>query len=419
MATRRNLSAIVAPILLSMCLTLQPACALEFIAGPFSDGQLTPEQVQKHFGLQLTKMGSGDCKFSIPINNEEVYSLICSSDQPSLTKAWCELKNLHAQRELSLQQKFHIKIGHDGDLTTGEGYSPRSRKTWLVEVRSPKLNELFALEYALSHSAPSHLVSTSTNCAGVHVCFLKSRRSFVVIAEWGFDRDNQPTIFLEPGYDKTPKGQHPELVMIHELAHNSQVRMGMDCYKPESWRLAEKLGWIPYEDRESREKGWLICSSESPQHFYRRAAFSSKWIRCNRSGEPLSREGYTVHRKSEPHYLTAQEMSEIALIRPATNYFSNPMEMFAEALMLFRADRVHRNYLLSVSPQLYQIIKEYDEFEIASSGGSNLIRNLDGLLVADASQIRSEISQFERTTIASTRPSMNSISDTTFSDTPF
>lgn len=419
MATRHFLPAVLVLILVSICLALQPACALEFVAGPFNEGQLTPEQMQKHFGLQLTKMGSGDCKFSIPINNEEAYSLICSSDQPSLTKAWSDLKNLHAQKELSLQQKFQVKIGHDGDLTTGEGYSPRSRKTWLVEVRSPKLNELFALEYALSHSAPSHLVSTSTNCAGVHVCFLKSRRSFVVVAEWGFDRDNQPTIFIEPGYDKTLKGQHPELIMIHELAHNSQVRMGMDCYNPESWKLAEKLGWLPYEDRESRQKGWLICSSECPQHFYRRAAFSSQWIRCNRSGEPLSRAGCAVHRKGEAHCLTAQEMADVALIRPATNYFSNPMEMFAEALMLFRANKVHRKHLLSMSPQLYQIVKEYDALEISSSGGTELIRNLDGLLVADAAHVRSEISQFEGTTIASTRPSLSAISDTTLSDTPF
>lgn len=417
MASRHFLPAVLALILISICLVLQPACALEFIAGPFSEGQLTPEQMQKHFGLQLTKMGSGDCKFSISINNEEAYSLICFSDQMSLKRAWSNLNNLHAQKELSLKQNFHVKIGHDGDLTTGEGYSPRSRKTWLVEVRSPKLSELFALEYALAHSAPSHLVSKSNNCAGVHVCFLKSRRSFVVVAEWGFDRDNQPTIFIEPGYDKTLKGQHPELIIIHELAHNSQVRMGMDCYEPESWKLAEQLGWLPYEDRESRQKGWLICSSESPQHFYRRAAFSSNWIRCNQSGKPLSHEGCTVHSKGEAHCITAQEMSEIALIRPATNYFSNPMEMFAEALMLFRADRNHRKHLLLTSPQLYQIVKEYDDLEISSAAGFGLIRNLDGLLVTDASQVRSEISQFEATAIATSPTSVNSISDTTFSDT--
>lgn len=392
----RRLIKLPTTMMIAILFVLPPA-----IATPIPD-ILTAKQIGEQFGVTVTTT-QDTCQFSVLINDTEKLSITSAPTQESLQQVWNQLSALSEQEERMLQEEFKVRLGHDGDTTTGEGYGPYSKRTYSVMVRSPKLRELYALEFALNHSAPSHLIGKSGR--GVHVHFLKQRRAFTVIAEWGYDRDNQPAIFIEPGYYNTVKGKHLELVLIHELAHNAEVRMGMDSHDPRSWKLASRLGWLPFSNGETGEEGWLMCSSEGSDCFYKLGAFSGLWVRCNRSGQPLSDEGHVVERQVDARRLTASQMMEVAQIKPATNYFSNPMEMFAEGMMLLRASRRHRQLLLSTNPALYELLKEQDQAEIdASFGGQRYTRTVDGLVAMDAPTIQQELSNFERTVIAALPP---------------
>lgn len=358
---------------------------------------ITPEKLQNYFGLNLTTT-STICNFSVGLGDEDKSIGTSALDQESLQSTWSRFEALASEKERDLQERYRIRIGHNGEFTTEEGYGRYSKSSYKVQVRSANLGELCALEYALLHSAPSHLLD---NGAGLHIYFLKERRTCGVIAEWGYDRDNQAAIFVEPNYDKTPKGKHLELVLIHEFAHNSQVRTGMDAYKPESWQLARMLGWHPFTNPDTGEKGWLICSKEEGNYFYKLGQLSGLWVRCNQNGQPQAEDGRTVERQIDAVRLTAQKMMEIAQIRPATTYFSNPMEMYAEGMMMLRADRSHRHELATTNRSLYELLKEQDQSEINNTFGSAaFIRNADGVLVADNAMARKELAGFESTMIA-------------------
>lgn len=384
-------------MMIAMLISLKPAVALP------SPELLTPQHFTEQFGVTAVPT-EDNCTFSISIDDTEKLAITSALTQEALHQTWSQLTALHQRKEQLLHDEYQVRIGHDGETTTGEGYGPYSKRTYSVLVRSPKLRELYALEFALSHSAPSHLVGSGSK--GVHVHFLKERRTFSVIAEWGYDRDNQPAVFVEPGYYNTPKGKHLELVLIHELAHNSEVRMGMDSHNPRTWKLADSLGWLPFTNPETGEEGWLIRSSEGPGYFYKLGAFSGLWVRCNRSGQPMSEDDHVVERQRDARQLTPSQMVEFAQMKPATNYFSNPMEMFAEGMMLLRAGKKHRQQLLTANPALYEMLKEQDQAEIdASFGGQRYIRTVDGLVTQNSSSIQQELANFEHKIVAALPPS--------------
>lgn len=385
---------------LKICLFLMVLCLPPAAAQNIDP--ISPEQIQKHFGVNVA-MTANCCAVSVAINDREESIDSSTLEQDALRNTWNRLETLVAQKEREIQNKYGIRLGHDGDLTSGDGYGKFSKRTYSVRVRSAKLAELFALDYALAHSAPSHLVENSGR--GVHVYFLRERRTCGVIAEWGFDRDNQPAIFIEPNYQSTPKGKHLEFVLIHELAHNAEVRMGLDPYCPESWPLARQLGWFSFSNPETGEKGWMMSSTESANHFYKFAQLSGMWVRCNRNGQPLTDNGTRVERQIDARRLSPEQMKNFAAVRPPTLYFCNPMEMVAEALMMLRSSRANRQHFMRANPWLYDLLKRHDQEEIdGCCVQKKCLRSPDGLLVADNPSSNSELSEFETSTIAS-RPS--------------
>jgi hypothetical protein len=362
---------------------------------------ITPEQLQDHFSVTMSQ-SAGACDLTVKLGDATTAIMACKTDQESLQAAWRHLDQLAVQKAEELEAKYFVCIGHDGDIASQESYGLHSTIKGAVAVRAPRLGELYALEYALARSSPSQLVGNPQQARGIHIVFLSERRLSGVIAEWGIDRDNTPAIFIEPNYDRTKKGKHLELVLIHELAHNAEVQMGMDPQAPESWKLARQFGWLPFANRRTGEKGWLFSSGEGQNALYKWNNYCHYWIRCNHDGRAQVQDSGFCRGEADGCYLTTTQMMHLAKVPPSTDYFINPAEMFAEALMLFRADKSHRQQLLAINASLYQLVKEEDQMEIDRVYGSAaLVRNVDGLLVADGADTRSEITKLETRAIAS------------------
>src|SRR5262249_50690257 len=102
----------------------------------------------------------------------------------------------------------------------------------------------------------------------------------------------------------------------------------------------------------------------------------------NDSGQPVSEWD-----EAERH--TNQDVKSVAPVTPSTDYFDNPNEMAAEAMMFYRGgDRTR------LSPALNDVIARFDRLEIDNyygrnpDGSSRMMRRLDGVIVDNTPENR-------------------------------
>lgn len=191
-----------------------------------------------------------------------------------------------------------------------------------------------------------------------------------------------------------------EALAAHEIAHNAEWNMGLwnlEKLKP----LAEQLGWRVSTD----SSYWLMKGNNGEFFRLTNDGLSSDkgWIRCDEKGAPLNADGGSVtDAKAAPH-LTNAEVRERALVRPPTDYFTAPDEMFADSLMLFRVGEAGRKELIKSGSQLYTVVKNFDQAEIdlrfgkTADGASQKVRLPNGALAENNDDSRQIISSFDRT----------------------
>jgi hypothetical protein len=185
-----------------------------------------------------------------------------------------------------------------------------------------------------------------------------------------------------------------ESLLVHELGHNTQYSLNWEDEKT-LIDVSKRLGWAPYEDPKTHETIWLI---ETKNHqFYKYSA--ENWVRCNATGHPVDKSGKVVDKETSAESATTAEVRDAALVRPATDYFDNVTEMFAEATMLYRIGGDKRRELLNQSPSLYSFVKDQDQAEINlhyAKAGTKMIRAVDGSVVPDNADNRLLVSDFEK-----------------------
>ena len=71
------------------------------------------------------------------------------------------------------------------------------------------------------------------------------------------------------------------------------------------------------------------------------------------------------------------------MVRPATRYFTNPAEVMAEGLMLYRLNEDTRAYLKAVSPELYDLVQTEDQQELDLAYGAGIKVRLSNGTIAD------------------------------------
>lgn len=297
----------------------------------------------------------------------EAKAVLSAPDRDSLKD---RLNAVLDRKMQELQSRFGIKISRDAEVNeTSTGQKVRSRE--------PKLSELFALEYALEHSSPSFLPRNKSK-KQLKVAFLKDWNCYGALANWTLDPSGNPVIFVEPEY----KSQCSlESTLMHELSHHSQYRLGLDPANFAKWDLAAELGWRHFKNPFTGENGWCVKTKDGK--LYKFSNCLGLWIRCNDHGQPVADDGTRVRKQIEAENLTNERLAAIAVIRPATSYFTTPAEVLAEGMMLLRMNERTRKYLRHMSPELFEIVQALDQKEIDQTFGTGrMFRSASGVLVS-------------------------------------
>jgi hypothetical protein len=188
-----------------------------------------------------------------------------------------------------------------------------------------------------------------------------------------------------------------EGILIHELAHNSMNRMGLNLYSPERWKIARKIGWQPFYNRATGESSWRFKSKEGDDYYYKYYAYKQGlWVRCDKSGKLLDRNGARTRHLLDARTIGGKEMRRLAEFHPCTDYFLSPLEMFADSLMMYRLKPETRRRLKKQSPHLYEVVKDYDQTEINNTyGKGRYVRSPEGVIVEDTPEAAAAIARFE------------------------
>ncbi|MBX9939941.1 MAG: hypothetical protein K2Y32_11845 [Candidatus Obscuribacterales bacterium] len=291
----------------------------------------------------------------------------------------------------------------------------------LILSRSPQLVELHGIEAALKRSFPSHLAPGDKQ--GLKFYFLKAPlyKEELGFAYYATDKDKRKAIYFTPGATDNLRPTEKdapswasqsrfkkdgyyfdtiESLLIHELAHNHQERMGWEDQDSKVLdTMSDKLGFVKTQDPQSGARVFYIkvardkiepqsktetstksenqAESETqaeplptdPYVYFKverptNAKLGKRWLRVDLQGQLLDQSGKAVSKLEEAHILSNKEIRAIALVRPATDYFDNPIEVFAESMRLYRMGGEARDLLYQESPLLYKITAEQDQAEL-------------------------------------------------------
>lgn len=257
-----------------------------------------------------------------------------------------------------------------------------------ILARRPMLHELYGVEAALKHSAPSFMGPGDKT--GIKFYFLKEKlykgdnaAAYYVMS----DKDKRASVMINPGaLDKLwiTEADAPswaanvrfrlanpvfwdsiESLLMHELAHNHQSRMGWDTDSAKLKSMADKTGFVILEIPGKVRRYFIKVKGGDGQELFAidDAAKSKTWYRVDAQGQPLDAAGLAVPLEKAKR-LSNDEVRKNAIVTPATDYFDTPLEIFADAMKMFRLGGDARLALLSRSPALYDLIKEEDQKEI-------------------------------------------------------
>jgi hypothetical protein len=177
-----------------------------------------------------------------------------------------------------------------------------------------------------------------------------------------------------------------------------------------AWKSAVDCGKFPLNKKEVSALGWVSLPAGAfalktvSGSLYRpnedAETPEQAWVRCNDSGELLSKTGKPVKHLSEICCLTIDAMSQQCQIKPAGVHFFNPEEEIVDALRCFRQGMDYRAHLLITSPLLYDIAKALDQAAIdrcyePTKDYAGLVRSPNGALVENISANQKELKAFE------------------------
>ncbi|MBY0549200.1 MAG: hypothetical protein K2W95_18140 [Candidatus Obscuribacterales bacterium] len=335
--------------------------------------QLSCEYCADHALLIEEQQGQREY-FIIQQNRKKVIYRTTVNSTQELDKQ--HLQGIREALALKLKERFSIDV--EGNRLVGQNLSTRANH---IAIRQPKLGELLCLACALEQSAPSHLATVSPRSQGVPILFLKEPCIPGTAANWSIDPGTRsPVIKVEPADDEEFSGEL-ERVLIHELAHNASYRLGWRPIGGESWKYFSRIGWSHFINSTTGEQGWRILTNDG--FGYKRSQVTNEWVRCNASGQPLSESGTIVRRQYQAVRLSTRQVRDIAVVPPATTYFPNPMEHFAEGLMMYRYSQETRATLQEQFPSLYRIVKAADQEEIDRTfGKGKYTRDENGVLAS-------------------------------------
>lgn len=339
-----------------------------------------------------------------------------------LRQAQARVNQMETDKARELERKYGIQIAGPNETVTADKNNPN------VPCRQPNLAELTALEAALSKghmSAPGQMP--------LKVYFLAKQVGPIGdLAEYKPNVNGQPAIILNLSASLSPPTERDaktpnssmEATFLHELTHNqehSRLTNGLpplrppelpgDLVTPERPRilpepsadafqkdkqLYEQMGWRSINGR------WVIEGADGDLYRYLSAEgnLPRRWMRVTEQGQPADASGRPTQEASAD-FRTNEQMRQIARVAPASDYFRQPHEIYAEGLQLLRTNAASRAALLQASPQLYQLMKHKDQEAInqqyppAADGQPTFIRRPDGAVVPNTKANQIVVAAFE------------------------
>jgi hypothetical protein len=254
-------------------------------------------------------------------------------------------------------------------------------------LRPPNLTELYVLRDSLQNSEPSQTKTGKQLQIGYTVGDLPDGVLGV------YTEADQPSIII--GTNKQQDYGSRLLTLNHELAHSGQYN-SMHSDKNYEDKLASASGY-------RNVNGMWLIEGENPGEFYRTVSDQRlfEYVRVNEKGEMLRADGTVTTNLEEVKILKAEDVRNLARVRPVTEYFPTPVEANAEALAYYRTSEDRRWGLMMNDPELYDATKRLDQAEIDrkygrnSDGSSKYIRALTGELVENNAQNREIIKVWE------------------------
>jgi hypothetical protein len=202
-------------------------------------------------------------------------------------------------------------------------------------------------------------------------------------------------LVIDPKDERFTNPDYVRTVMLHEVAHRHQDKS--DWYGDDV--TPQAMGWQKAGD------GWLV-KGKNGELFRNAYNYGDSWIRCDKEGNAIDEHGKVVAPGVRVKCFDSVQVREAALVKPPTNYFTNPTEMMAEAIALFRGTPAERFQLRTTSPVLYDLAKKRDQMEIDGAFSKQALKghNLrlpSGDVVPATAEAQKRISDFEATGVVS------------------
>lgn len=322
-------------------------------------------------------------------NGEKLPVIESKSNNPKEIEK--QLKQWQEKKIKEIEGKFNLEISRDGQKLNPYGKE--------VNLRTPRLDELLALEQGLRDSQPSTI---KINGQAIKVQFAIEPTG-TADAYFQPPREGaQGSILFEP---KSRSFDGLKGTILHEWAHIGQHNLE----KSDPAALEKAYTDLGY--RKSTVKGpfgldqWQLKGKDG--FYYSQGAGEGsfgEWTRVDEQGRALNRDGKLA--ESRKYWVTYSNdtMRVMAEITPPSNYFKNPEETAAESTRFFRNNAKSRGELYQLDPRSYAAIKELDQREIDldprygknPDGSSKFIRLPDARIVPNNESNSKIVNDFEK-----------------------
>ncbi len=356
-------------------------------------GGLTPafvKEIKDAYGVDISvRDGKYNLSYKADGKTQSVpMDLPLSSD--SLPKIKENLAKLTQERIKAIETKFGITIKPPGEFAGNQEDLCRVDKHErpvenpndpnAIRSRSPSLPELYALENALSATAPSQ---RTTNGQPLEVVFadrspLKDRKGESQNHLASYKRPEGPndkaTLMIYPSATKSPPtdkdARRPDeslaYTIRHEIGHNQQHNAYPDGGLPES--VLKELGFIQFTNPRYPAKpdkyNWAIQTRDG--RFFSRAEPDCKdaggnWYQVDKDGNPLGRGGEKVSDPSRAVKLSDEAMDRLSLRKYPTGYYDTPLEVLSEGFAAMTGTAQSRESLRTRFPHVYRALQTLEQ----------------------------------------------------------
>lgn len=303
------------------------------------------------------------------------------ASEAGLKDADKELEQIKTSLMSGLADKYKVLFALPGEEIDNQRATAESTtRGQMIKSRAPELYELYGIYAALEKAGTSSL--SADNSTGVKIYFPEDRliTDLSSLATYQRDKNDKPSIYLYktdvsyitendlPADQKAlpftdrQRSETMEGMIVHELGHHQLDKLGYS--KTESGdKLFEEMGWVHRLEPNNQIDDWLLkgksidADGKNATYTYSWEGLFAKWTRWSVDKGPIDKDGHTV-RAQDAQSFSEEEIRNEALVAPASWYFENPEEEYAEAFRMYKLGDESRQALQKTSPKLYAMVKD-------------------------------------------------------------